>query len=211
VLTVSVMKKRSILALISILFAAGAASAGAQVVPSATRGQFTLTVGGLGSVFQPDYAGFGVAQTAPNRLYGVGAFVDAKFTRWVQIEGEGRWLRFNEFESINEDNYLIGPRLPIHHFKFMNATPYGKVLIGFGRMNFENNDAWGRFTDIAYGGGVDFKLTKRFSARGDFEYQQWPSWLNSTLYPYGASVGVGYQILGGREGFPRMFGKNKGQ
>lgn len=203
----------SALALFSILFATGAASARAQVVPSATRGQFTLTVGGLGSVFQPDYAGTAnslgipMAQTSPNRLYGVGAFVDAKFTRWIQVEAEGRWLRFNEFESINEDNYLIGPRLPIHHFKFMNATPYGKVLVGWGKMNGEDNLWYGRFTDIAYGGGVDFKLTKRFSARGDFEYQQWPSWLSSSLYPYGASVGVGYQILGGRDGSPRLFHK----
>jgi opacity protein-like surface antigen len=68
-------------------------------------------------------------------------------------------------------------------------------------MNFENNVGTGRFTDIAYGGGVDFKLTKRISARGDFEYQQWPQWPdipgipNSPLYPYGASVGIGYKIF----------------
>ena len=77
----------------------------------------------------------------------------------------------------------------------MRATPYAKVLIGLGRMNFEYNLAYGRFTDIAYGGGSDFKLTKRLSVRGDFEYQQWPKWINSSLYPYGASVGVGYRIF----------------
>jgi hypothetical protein len=38
-------------------------------------------------------------------------------------------------------------------------------------------------------------LNKRFSARGDFEYQQWPKWLNTSLYPYGASVGIGYKIF----------------
>jgi hypothetical protein len=191
------MTKRPTLAstvvLFCILFAAGAARA--QVVPSATSGHLSLTAGGLASVFQPDYAGFGVAQTAPNRLYGIGAFVDVRFSRWFQVEGEGRWQRFNEFEGINQDNYLIGPRLPIHRFQFLHATPYVKVLGGMARMNFEDNDAWGRFTDIAYGGGVDFRLTKRFSARGDFEYQQWPKWLTSSLYPYGASVGVGYKIF----------------
>lgn len=197
--TVSVIVKQSILALFSILFAAGAVSARAQVLPSATRGQISLTAGGLGSVFQPDYAGKGVAQTSPNRLYGIGAYVDVKFTRWVQVEAEGRWLRFNEYEDINEDNYLIGPRLPIHHFHFLRATPYAKVLVGLGRMNFENNDAWGRFTDLAYGGGVDLKVTKRISIRAvDFEYQQWPRWLHSSIYPYGLSAGVGYRIFGGR-------------
>jgi len=204
--------KRLAGALFLILLAAGGVSVRAQVAPSATKSQFTLTAGGLGSIFQPDYAGnhdlttgAPVAQTSPNRLYGIGAFVDVKFSRWVQIEAEGRWLRFNQFEDINEDNYLIGPRLPIHHFQFMHATPYAKALIGYGRMNFENNIAWGRFTDIAYGGGVDFKLSKRISARGDFEFQQWPSWFNSSLAPYGLSAGLSYKIYGDREGFPRLF------
>jgi hypothetical protein len=203
VITVFVTMKRttlaSILALVSILFAAGAARA--QVVPSATRGHISLTAGGLASVFQPDYACCAVAATAPNRLYGVGAFVDVRFTRWVQVEGEGRWLRFNEFNEVDQDNYLVGPRLPIHHFRFLGATPYVKVLAGMGRMTFGGNLGFGRYADIAYGGGVDFRLTKRFIARGDFEYQQWPRWpnipgiANTTLLPYGASVGVGYRVF----------------
>ena len=68
-------------------------------------------------------------------------------------------------------------------------------------MNFEDNDGTGNYFALAYGGGVDFQLTKRFSARGDFEYQQWlrwpniPEFPNTSLYPYGASVGVGYRIF----------------
>jgi Outer membrane protein beta-barrel domain len=205
VLTVFVTMKRTPLASAVVLFATlltlGAGTARAQVVPSATRGHLSLTVGGLASAFQPDYACCAVAATAPNRLYGVGAFVDVRFTRWVQVEGEGRWLRFNELDGINEDNYLIGPRLPIHHFRLLGATPYAKVLAGLGRMNFEGSEAWGRYAALAYGAGVDFRLTKRFSARGDFEYQQWPSWpnipgvANTALFPYGASVGIGYKVF----------------
>lgn len=193
--TVSVMMKRSLVALFSILSAAGAVSARAQVVPSATRGQISITVGGMASMFQPDYAGNGVREVAPNRLYGVGTYVDVRFTRWIQLEAEGRWLRFNQFENIYQDNYLIGERLPIHRYKFMNATPYVKALGGFSQMNFENNVAWGRFTDFAFGGGVDFQVTKKISVRGDFESQTWPSWLSSSLYPYGGSVGVGYKLF----------------
>jgi opacity protein-like surface antigen len=190
--------RRSILALLSILFATGTLSASAQVVPSATAGrQLSLTVGGLGSAFQPDYGGGGNAATSPNRLYGLGAYVDFKITRWVQIEAEGRWLRFNQFENINESNYLIGPRIPIHSFRFLRATPYAKVLAGYGKMTFEYNEATGHFTDIAYGGGVDFNVTRRLSIRApDFEYQQWPKWVNNQeLWPYGVSVGVGYRIF----------------
>jgi len=193
----------------------GAASVGAQVVPSATKGQFALTAGGLASAFQPDYGGNvdshdnPIAQTSPNRLYGIGAFVDVRFRRWVQLEAEGRWLRFNEIANISEDSYLIGPRVPLHTFHFMRATPYGKALVGLGRMNFQYNEALGHFTAIAYGGGIDFKLTNRISARGDFEYQQWPKWLNSSLYPYGVSAGVSYRILGGGRGLPKLTAKEK--
>ena len=199
--TVSVMMKRSLVALFSILSVAGAISARAQVVPSATRGQISITAGGMASMFQPDYAGGGFRSVAPNRLYGVGAYVDVKFTRWIQLEAEGRWLRFNQSDDINEDNYLIGERLPIHRFKYLGATPYVKALGGFSRMNFEGNTGWGRFTTFAFGGGVDFRVTKRISVRGDFESQTWPSWPqipgipNSSLYPYGGSVGVGYKIF----------------
>jgi hypothetical protein len=199
------MTKRSTLgtalALFFFLAAAGAVIGRAQVVPSATRSRLSVTAGGFASAFQPDYAGFLPPGTAPNRLYGIGAFVDVRFSRWIQAEAEGRWLRFNEFDNISEDNYLIGPRLPIHTFKIMHATPYGKVLVGMGRMNFVDNLGNGRYTDIAYGGGVDFKLTRRFSARGDFEYQMWPNWPgmantpNTPLYPYGVSAGIGYKIF----------------
>jgi hypothetical protein len=188
--------RRSFAALFFILLGAGTLSAHAQVVPAAIGRGLSITAGGMASAFQPDYEGGAAAETSSNRLYGIGAYVDVRFTRWIQIEAEGRWLRFNQLDNIHQDNYLIGPRLPIPHAHFWRATPYAKVLVGYGNMNFEFNEAHGRFTDIAYGGGVDIKLNRRISIRAiDFEYQQWPKWLNSSLYPYGASVGVGYKIF----------------
>jgi len=171
-------------------------SARAQVAPSAEGRQFSLTVGGIGSAFQPDYDGGGIPSTSPNRLYGLGGYVDVKFTRWIQGEAEGRWLKFNQLDNITESNYLIGPRIPIHTY-FKRVTPYGKVLFGFTNMNFEFNEATGRFTTIAYGGGVDIKVTKRISVRAfDFEFQQLPTWYhNQGLYPYGASVGASYRVF----------------
>jgi hypothetical protein len=209
----SLMWKRSIAALFLAMIAAGAISARGQVVPSATKGQFTLTAGGFGSVFQPDYAGnvgsdgYPAAGAGPERLYGFGGFVDVRFRRWLQVEAEGRWMRFNQYGQISEDNYLIGPRFPIHTFHFMRATPYGKVLVGLGRMDSEF--FLGHFTALEYGGGVDFGLTKRISARGEFEYQQWPSWFTTSLYPYGVSAGVSYRIFGGGPGFPKLTKKEQ--
>jgi len=188
--------RRLIVALLSILFAVGSLSARAQVVPSAYTQRFTVNVGVMGSAFQSDYAGGAIAQTSPNRLYGPGAYVDVKLTRWVQIEAEARWLRMNPYLDIREDNYLIGPRLPIEKLRFWRATPYAKVLIGKSRMNFYLDGAYGHYADIAYGGGVDIKLIRRISLRAaDVEYQYYPWWGNTTLSPYGASVGVGYKIF----------------
>ncbi|MGB6688074.1 MAG: outer membrane beta-barrel protein [Terracidiphilus sp.] len=181
-------RKRSVIFFLA-LFVASVACCDAQVAPSAVRRQFTVTAGGLGSLFRTDYGS--------NNLFGVGAFVDVKFTRWVQAEAEGRWLRFNQAEDVWQDNYLIGPRVPIHTFG--RITPYGKVLVGMGSMNFQYNYAYGRFTDIAYGGGLDVQLTRRIAVRPiDFEYQQWPHWVDGALYPWGFSAGVSYRVFGGR-------------
>ena len=151
----------------------------------------------MGSVFQPDYEGGGIPQASSYPLFGFGAYVDIKATRWIGAEGEARWLRLNSYANITEDNYLLGPKVPIHEFKRFGATPYAKALFGFGRMNFEYNEAYGRFADIALGGGVDLKLTNRISVRPfDFEYQLWPNWVNNyTLKPYGASAGIGFKIF----------------
>ena len=118
-------------ALLFLALAAGATAARSQVVPSAYARGLSISAGGEVSGFQPDYAGHGVPEAAPfsGYLAGMGTYVDVKFTPWVQIEAEGRWMRFNRPDGgIYEDNYLVGPRLPIYKLHFWRATPYGKFL-----------------------------------------------------------------------------------
>jgi hypothetical protein len=180
--------KRTIELLTCILLSSASFSAYGQVAAAANEHRPTLTAGGFGSMYQPDYAGNGIAQSSPNYLFGPGAYVDYKASRWVQAEFEGRWLRFNDYIGINEDTYLLGPKVPVGTFK--GFTPYGKFLVGIGSGSFLN----GHSTVLAYGGGVDYRLSKRFTLRAfDFEYQQWL--LNPTLYPWGGSVGIGYRIF----------------
>src|ERR1700691_2430416 len=201
----SMTVRQSLTALFLTLLVAGTLAARAQVVPSAYARGMSITAGGEVSGFQPDYAGNGVPRAAPFSGYmaGIGAYVDVKFTPWVQIEAEGRWMRLNQPDNgIYEDNYLIGPRLPIYRLHFWRATPYAKVLISYGKLNFENNNGWGRYTSLAYGGGLDVKLTNRIDVRlPDFEYQQWLQWSEGTtstytLMPYGLSIGVSYRVFG---------------
>ena len=199
------LMRRSLPALVSLVLAAGAVCAQSQTVPDAFARGLAINAGGEFSGYQPDYIGTGVPAPAGFHGYvaGIGTYVDVKVTPWVQFEGEARWMRLNKPNGgIYEDNYLIGPRLPIYRAHFWKATPYGKFLVGYGKLNFEDNNGWGRYTDLAFGGGLDIKLTKRFTLRApDFEYQMWPSWSEGTpktytLKPYGLSIGVAYRVFG---------------
>lgn len=168
-------------------------SAHAQVAPAATGRQLRLNAGAEFSNYQPDFTGAAaVAQSSPQRLDGIGVYIDADFTRWVQIEAEGRWLHWNpytQFGAITQNTYMIGPRVPIVE-DLKGFTPYGKILIGWGSGPFLT----GRTTAWAYGGGTDFQLSRKISLRCiDFEYQDWV--VQPTLHPWGLSAGLSYRIF----------------
>ena len=168
----------------------GAQLASAQVVPSATGRRFSVTAGGIASAFQSNDA------DGKDYLVGAGTFVDVHFRHWIQIEGEARWLRWNQYYGEHQDNYLIGPRVPLVHLGSKTEV-YGKALIGLGRMTFPYGYGYGNFTALAFGGTVDYHASRKLTIRAiDFEYQDWPVWLdNTSLQPYGVSVGVGYRIF----------------
>jgi hypothetical protein len=184
--------KSFVSALFCLLILPAANSASAQVNPAATREGMSIHVGGEASAFQPDYSGNGIAQTSPNRLYGVGAYFDVHLSRWLQIAGEGRWLRFNENQGIGQNTYMIGPKVPV--WEFHRWVPYGKGMVGWG-----SGPGWlsGRATTIAYGGGMEYRLSKRITIRVfDFQEEYWRT--IPTLHPYGASAGISYRVFGGR-------------
>jgi hypothetical protein len=177
------------------VLAAGAAAGRAQVVESANARQFSISAGGMASGFEPGYE-----PGANTPLIGLGTYVDVHFTHWIQVEGEGRWLYFNQYQGEHEANYMIGPRVPIKHFG--RAQVYGKALIGVGKMTYPFSYGYGTFTALAYGGTLDYKLSRKLTLRAvDFEYQQWPKWVdpstgkNTQMCPYGVSVGMAYRVF----------------
>jgi hypothetical protein len=176
-------------------FLALAVSASAQVSESATARQFWINAGGMGSVFHPDAGAHPFYISGTNHLDGVGTYVDIHFTHWIQIEGEARWLRFHQYAGEHQDNYLIGPRVPIHQFG--RANVYGKALVGIGKMTFPNKYGYGTFTALAFGGGIDYKLSRKLTLRAiDVELQDWPVFLpNTSMVPYGVSVGMAYKVF----------------
>jgi hypothetical protein len=188
----SVLTKPLLAALFAISIAA-CSSAIAQTVPAATGSGFQLSAGALGSILQPDFSYSNGIGTSPNRVYGVAGYADFRFSRWIQLEAEARFSRFNVGgEGNSEDTYLAGPRIPIYTFHKMHATPYAKFLVGWGRgSGFLNPPTT---LAMAYGGGLDLRMSKHFTFRAfDFEYQQWR--VAPTLYPYEGSVGLSYRIF----------------
>jgi len=170
-------------------------TAKAQVAESATARQFTITAGGFGSAFVPNDGGNAPYGPGAGQLVGVGTYVDLHFTHWIQIEGEARWLRLDEYAGEHFDNYLAGPKVSVH--RFGRANVYGKALIGIGKMTFPHKYGYGTFTALAFGGGVDYRLSRKLTFRAvDFEFQDWPKFLpNAAIRPYGVSVGMSYRVF----------------
>lgn len=178
--------RRSAFVLSFVLILSGARGHAQSVESAETRG-LTISAGGMAS-------GFNAGQY-DNWLIGAGTFVDVHFSHWVQVEAEGRWLYWNQYYGQHESNYLIGPRVPIKQFG--RSQLYGKVLIGEGKQTFAFGYGYGSFTALAFGGTLDYRLSRRLTLRAvDFEYQYWPNWLNNqSLKPYGFSSGVGYRVF----------------
>ncbi len=155
----------------------------AQVTP-AGRGGAHLVGGGFFSEFSPDYG--------PNDLLGVGALLDFNLRGHLGVEGEARFLRFNQIYDVHEDTYELGPRF---RWRFGRWEPYGKFMIANGQFNFPFSYGHGGYLCSRLAGGWTFTY-HRFTIRAiDYEYQHWFSFQNSSLSPNGFSSGIAYRIF----------------
>jgi hypothetical protein len=157
-----------------------AQTARAQVVPSATSGDFKLSAGGTGSGYFLQYG--------ERKMVGVSGFVDADLRRGIGIEGEGRWVEFNQTANVHVETYSIGLR---YRMNFGRFQPYAKGLVGFGDFNFPYDYAHGRYLVVTGGGGVDYRWTRRIHVRvADVEYQDWPQFTYGSMSAASVSAGL---------------------
>ncbi len=174
-----------------LLFLSLAASAArAQAVHAGVQ-QADLLAGVEASNFSTDYG--------PNRMTGVGAYVDADWRRGFGAEAELRFLEWGGYLGETQQTYLIGPRaffLPNSRWR-----PFGKFLFGGGWMSFPSTIGHASYFAMAPGGGVDYILSRRWRARAEYEYQIWPSAPHvvgqpgtPSLKPNGVSVGLTFRI-----------------
>jgi hypothetical protein len=156
-------------------------------VESADARGLYINAGAMASGFMPG--------DVNQAVVGAGTYVDVHFTHWIQVEAEGRWMPWHGYFGETQSNYLIGPRVPVYRLGHRTQI-YGKALIGLGKMDFPFG-GYGSFTALAFGGSLDYKLSRKLTLRPvDFEYQYWPVWVQKkSLEPYGVSVGVAYRVF----------------
>lgn len=160
-------------------------SASGQVVPSAVGPGAFVAMGAGASGFQAVY---GQRDLVGGLLY---ADVQPRW-RWG-FEGEARFLRFHTSEDVTESNYLGGMRGLL--FRFHGLEPYGKFLVGMGKINLPFDDGHGSFLAYAPGGGLDIALSENVTVRAiDFEYQHWPQFPFGSFSPYGISSSVRIRV-----------------
>jgi opacity protein-like surface antigen len=185
------------------LFAVAVIPTYSQTNPAAVQGSLPIAVGFGFSDFSADYG--------PGTLMGGTLWIDYTPTRLPQIlegigiEAEGRDLSLNRSSSqppnLRED--VASGGVIYSWRRHDNFRPYGKVLFGFGNIDYESFGSSVRRHDsrtvTTLGGGLEYRSFRNIWVRGDFEYQRWPDfWKNSTpagsLNPYGFTIGASYDF-----------------
>jgi len=177
----------------------------AQVVPAETRRTFPLSVGAGLSGFDSSY-GSGM-------LLGGSLWVDYTPTQVPRIlQGIGAELEVRDLSlnrstyqppNLREDTVEGGVIYFWRHFE--KLRPYGKFLVGYGNIDYENSSNAGVVrvhdsrTITIFGGGVEYQVQQRIWVRGDYEFQNWPDfWKNTTpagsLNPNGFTAGASYHF-----------------
>jgi hypothetical protein len=176
------------LALLIPILSLAASNLAAQAVHAGVQ-QLDLLAGVEGSYYSPDFGN--------GRMYGVGTYVNIDWRRGLGAEGEMRFLPWNGYYGQTQSTYLGGPR----YFFLPNSRwrPYGKFLLGGGKMTYPFNIGESSYFVMAPGGGVEYILNHRWRVRADYEFQIWPSaphvfFQPGSMKPNGVSLGIAYRI-----------------
>jgi hypothetical protein len=155
----------------------------AQSAPTATK-VLDFKVGGGFSTANSDYG---------DRYNGGAAYFNFDFMPHIGVEGEFHFVK--DSSDLYEKTYEVGGRYFRTYGKFV---PYGKVMYGRGVFNFPPLGDGFRpnlaYNLVAGGIGVDYKVKRYLYVRGDWEYQNWFGFQNSTLTPSILTIGAAYHF-----------------
>jgi opacity protein-like surface antigen len=140
-------------------------------------------------------AGFSNANTdyVRNRVNGTTIYADYDFFHHLGLEGEFRYLKDGQ-TNIYEKTYEVGPRYSRSYGPF---SPYVKGLYGRGVFNFTYHGKRAAnlaYNLVAFGGGLDYRLLRHVSVRGEYEYQRWFGFPPHGLTPSAVTIGAAYHF-----------------
>ena len=139
-----------------------------------------MAVGGAFSAYRNPYG--------QRTLGGTAFYADVNPTWRYGVEAEMRSLNDNADEGVTLRNYFVGLRVAARPGRI---SPYGKFMVGAGKITFPFQYAKGTFFAYAPGGGLDVRLNDFITVRTlDFEYQMWQDLPYGTFRPYGISTGI---------------------
>ena len=157
----------------------------AQALPAGSR-LGSLKIGGGFSVANSDYY---------HQFYGGAGYFNFDFLPHIGVEGEFHFVKGGGAANLYEKTYEIGGRYFRTYGKFV---PYAKVMYGRGVFNFPPLPDGFRpnlaYNLMAGGVGVDYKMKRYLYVRGDWEYQNWFGFQNSSLTPSILTVGAAYHF-----------------
>ncbi len=193
--------RQRFLALLALALVTGGA-AQAQVAPSVTGGVSHLWAGGEYSRFQSDFhagSGVGAADNGNYKLDGVGAYANLGIRGRYSLEGEARFLDLNAPNGETEKTFLLGPSARVYQHGHFTLT--GKFLGGAGLIHFPFNIGYGSYLAFAPAGNLEYRLSRKFKARAEYEYVFQPSapglpdQASNGVNPHGLSVGLAYRVF----------------
>jgi opacity protein-like surface antigen len=152
----------------------------------------------LGTTFYADYR----PPFLPDFLNGLSLQLEARDLRW----NRGTYPA-NVFPPTAAGKPIV-PRTDtlggglIYHaerLKFHKFVPYAKGIVSFGSIDFTlpHSPTYSHDTRTvtSLGGGLDYRLARRLTLRGDYEYQWWPQMFSANaLNPNGFTIGALYNF-----------------
>jgi opacity protein-like surface antigen len=84
---------------------------------------------------------------------------------------------------------------------FGRLRPYAQFLVGEGRIQYPFGIGSGNYLALAPAAGANYRITSRWSLRGEYEAQFWPgspNFVNEPAHriaPQGFHAGVAYRLF----------------
>ena len=155
-----------------------------QAIPTASRtADVQIGIGYSGA--RPGYV--------PRTFPGITAYADIDFRPHLGVEAEFHYLADHGGSLMVERTYELGAR---YLRSYGPVVPYAKGMAGLGQFKYPQGLVTLDYWIFAGGAGADFKLAPRIHLRGEYEYQRWAGFSNSSLHPRIVTFAVAYHFPG---------------